>query len=166
MILVQNKIFTKEECNSIIWNEKENITNWDRSDRRYQSHPMQFNTNTKWIFEKLKLFFEKETGIKIVNLKEVIHFHKFIPGDWFDIHNDERERRLFSVGVLLNDDFDGGDFKLYNPNEIVLDKIAGNTYLFDVKIKHKITEVKNKDRYSLIWFLQNENLKLNNEKLL
>jgi len=29
------------------------------------------------------------------------------------------------VGVL-NNDFEGGDFKLYNPNEIILDKVIGN----------------------------------------
>ena len=166
MILIQKRIFTKKECDSIIWNEMENITNWNKIDRKYQSHPIQLNDKTNWIFQKLKIFFEEETGIKIKNLKETIHFHKFSVGDWFNKHSDERERRLFSVGVLLNDDFEGGDFILYNKNKIILDKLFGNTYVFDVKIEHEITKIKNKDRYSLVWFLQNENLKLNNQNLL
>ena len=166
MILVQKNIFTKEECDSIIWNETENITNWNKMDRKYQSHPIIFNEKTKWIFDKLKYFFENETNIKIRDLKETIHFHKFNVGDWFDIHDDDRDRRLFSVGVLLNEDFGGGDFILYNPNEIILEKKAGNTYLFDAKIKHQITKIENKERYSLIWFLQNENLKIDKKSLL
>jgi len=36
-----------------------------------------------------------------------------------------RDNKLYAVGVL-NNDFEGGDFKLYNPNEIILDKVIGN----------------------------------------
>jgi hypothetical protein len=70
------------------------------------------------------------------------------------------------VGVLLNDDFEGGDFKLYNPNEITLDKVIGNTYLFDVKIDHEITSILEGERYSLLWFLQNEHIKIETNKLI
>jgi len=68
--------------------------------------------------------------------------------------------------VLLNNDFEGGDFKLYNPNEIILNKEIGNGYLFDVKIEHEITPLKNGERYSLIWFLQNEHIENKRDKLI
>lgn len=166
MLINQKLLFNKEECDLIINLSKINFQNWNKLDRNYNSYAIQYNETTNWIFDKLKYFFETETDIQIKTIKKQIHFHTFKNGQWFGKHNDNRDNRIYAIGVLLNDNFKGGDFKLYNPNEIVLDKIAGNTYLFDVKIKHKITEVKNKDRYSLIWFLQNENLKLNNEKLL
>jgi hypothetical protein len=70
------------------------------------------------------------------------------------------------VGVLLNNDFEGGDFKLYNPNEIILDKVIGNTYLFDVRIDHEITSILEGERYSLLWFLQSEHVKFDINKLL
>ena len=55
---------------------------------------------------------------------------------------------------------------MYNPNEIVLNKIIGNTYLFDVKIEHEITEILKGERYSLLWFLQTKNIKFNTNTLI
>jgi len=96
MILKQKNLFTKHECESIIWNINENITNWVRKDRNYQSHPINYSDETKWIFDKLKEFFENETKIKIVNLKKTIHFHKFNKDDWFGKHDDNRK-----IGCLV-----------------------------------------------------------------
>ena len=160
MKLAQKILFNKQECESIIWDEKNNITNWKMNDRKYKLKSINYNKDTKWLFEKLKLFFEEETGIKIINLKKEIHFHKFKKGDWFGKHNDVRDKRLYAVGVLLNEKFEGGDFKLYNPNEYILDKIIGNSYIFDVRIQHEITPILNNERFSLLWFLQNENIKI------
>lgn len=165
MVLKQKILFNKNECDSIIWNVNENITNWNKKDRKYQSHPIKYAENTKWIFDKLKNFFEEETGIKIRKLKDTIHFHKFEKGNWFDLHNDNKESRLYSVGVLLNDDFSGGNFSIYNPNETILNKKIGNSYLFDVKLEHKISIITDGIRYSLIWFLQSENLEFDKKAL-
>ena len=118
------------------------------------------------LFDKLKKFFEEQTNIQIKKDKEVIHLHKFVKGDWFGKHNDIRENRLYAVGVLLNNNFEGGDFKLYNPNEIILDKVIGNTYIFDVTINHEITPILDGERYSLLWFLQNEHIKIETNKLI
>jgi hypothetical protein len=166
MIIPQKTIFTKEECQSIIWNKTNNITDWYMNDRKYNSKPIDYIEGTKWLFEKLKDFFEIETGLKIIKIKKQIHFHKFVKGDWFGKHNDIRENRLYAVGVLLNNDFEGGDFKLYNPNEIILDKVIGNTYLFDVRIDHEITPILKGERYSLLWFLKNEHIKIETNKLI
>ena len=116
--------------------------------------------------DKLKEFVEENTDIKIKKIKETIHFHKFTKDDWFGKHNDIRDNRLYAVGVLLNDDFSGGNFKLYNPNEIILDKVIGNTYLFDVRIDHEITPILEGERYSLLWFLENEHIKIETNKLI
>jgi hypothetical protein len=66
----------------------------------------------------------------------------------------------------LNENFKGGDFKLYNPIEQTLDKVVGNTYLFDVRIEHEITPILDGERFSLLWFLQIENIKPKINKLL
>ena len=166
MILKEKILFNKEECQSIIWNETDNITNWNMGDRKYDSRSICYNENNKWLFDKLKNFFEKETNLKIIKIKEKIHFHKFTKGDWFTKHNDIREKRLYAVGVLLNNNFEGGDFKLYNPNEIILNKIVGNAYIFDVRIEHEITPILKSERYSLLWFLENEHIKIETNKLI
>jgi hypothetical protein len=166
MILKQTILLNNEECQSIIWCKTNNITDWDMNDRKYYSKPINYDDSTKWLFEKLKCFFETGNDIEIINFKKPMHFHKFVKGDWFGKHNDERDSRLYGIGVLLNDDFEGGDFKLYNPNEVKLDKVIGNTYIFDVKIDHEITPIIEGERYSLLWFLQNTDIKVNKEKLI
>ena len=128
MILKEKILFSKEECQSIIWGKTNNITDWDMNDRKYYSKSINYDDNTQWLFE--------------------------------------RDRRLYGIGVLLNDDFKGGDFKLYNPDEVKLNKVIGNTYIFDVKIDHEITPIIEGERYSLLWFLQNTDIKVNKEKLI
>ena len=73
---------------------------------------------------------------------------------------------MYAIGVLLNDNFDGGDFKLYNSDEYTLNKQVGNTYIFDAKIDHEITPVLSGERYSLLWFLQNKHIKSQTNKLI
>ena len=166
MILKEKILFSKEECESIISYNETHITNWLMSDRKYNSQPINYSSETKWLFDKLKDFVERETNVEIRTIKKTIHFHKFTKGDWFGKHNDVRDNRLYAVGVLLNDNFEGGDFKLYNPNEIILDKVIGNTYLFDVRIDHEITPILDGERFSLLWFLQNEHIEIKTNKLI
>jgi predicted 2-oxoglutarate/Fe(II)-dependent dioxygenase YbiX len=159
MILTEKILFSEEECQSIVWDENNNINNHSYvPDRKYYSQPIQNTENTNWLFEKLSKFFEMETKLKITSIKNKIHFHKFVEGDWFGRHNDAIDNRVFAIGVLLNDDFQGGDFKLYNPNEYTLNKVIGNAYIFDARIDHEITPVLNGERYSLLWFLQKDHL--------
>jgi hypothetical protein len=160
MILQEKILFSKEQCESIISHNNTYITNWIMGDRKYNSQPINYSLETEWLFDKLKKFVEIETDIQIRTLKKQIHFHTFKEGDWFGKHNDIRDRRVYAIGVLLNDDFVGGDFKLYNPFEQTLNKVVGNTYLFDVRIEHEITPILDGERYSLLWFLQNEHIQI------
>lgn len=167
MVDIKEKIlFNKKECESIIWNTTNNITNWNQSDRSYKSQLISYSQDTKWLFDKLKNFFEQEMNMQIIKIKEEMHFHKFIKDNWFNKHNDVRDNRIYAIGVLLNDNFAGGDFKLHTSNEIVLNKIVGNAYIFDVTIMHEITPILEGERYSLLWFLQKEHIKFNQNKLI
>ena len=165
-LLNQKILFSKEECESIILYNDTHITNWKMNDRKYNSQPINYSLETNWLFDKLKKFVETETNIQIKTIKKQIHFHMFKKGDWFDKHNDIRDNRIYAVGVLLSDNFIGGDFKLYNPIEQTLNKVVGNTYLFDVRIEHEITPILDGERFSLLWFLQKENIKFDINKLI
>lgn len=166
MLLKQHILFTKQECDSIISKMINEPTHWQYKDRSYDSYLLSYNDATKWIFERLKKYFESETGIEIYKIRKEIHFHKFIKGDWFAKHNDINDSRLYAIGTMLNDDFEGGDFIMYNDEKIILDKKVGNTYIFDVKIEHEITPIIDGERYSLLWFLQNKNIKLDIKSLI
>jgi hypothetical protein len=159
-MIIQKILFSKEECDDIINIHKVNSQKWKNYDREYKSFSIILNGETEWIFSKMKNFFEKESGLQIETIKNEVHFHVFKTNDWFGVHNDARNNRLFSLGVLLNDDFDGGEFKLYlQGEEIVLEKKVGNTYIFDAAISHEVTPIQYGIRYSLIWFIQNNNVK-------
>ena len=166
MILNEKILFTNDECKLIINYHKNNKQIWNYSDRNYESESITYTEETKWVFNKLKYFFENETKIKIINLKKVIHFHKFIKGDRFKRHTDYRDNRIYSIGVLLNDDFEGGDFQLYDSNEYTLDKKTGNSYIFNVNLEHEITPILSGERYSLIWFLEHNNIENKTNKII
>lgn len=166
MLVKQKVLFSKQECEFVLNLVKSNLQNWNSKDRKYNSQPINYSLKTNWLFDKLKKFVEENTDIKIKTIKETIHFHKFTKDDWFGKHNDDRDNRLYAIGVLLNDNFKGGDFKLYNPIEQTLNKVVGNTYLFDVRIEHEITPILDGERFSLLWFLQKENIKFDINKLL
>ena len=75
MILKEKILFTKNECDSIIWEETKNITNHSyMKDRKYYSQQISYNENTKWLFEKLIEFFRMETKLEITTIKNKIHF--------------------------------------------------------------------------------------------
>lgn len=166
-MIYQQNIFTIDECNTIIDLIKTDSRYWDLNDRNYKSLLILNDTNTNWVFEKLKNFFEIKTGISIIEIRSELHFHIYEPNDYFGIHNDNMDYRVFSVGVLLNDNFDGGDFLLYPTDKtITLDKSTGNSYIFPVSIKHEVTKIIKGERYSLIWFLKNTNIKSNSKSLI
>lgn len=166
-MIYQQSIFTIDECNTIIELIKTDNRYWDSNDRNYKSLLILNELHTNWIFEKLKNFFQIQTGISIIEIRPELHFHIYEPNDYFGIHDDNMDSRVFSVGVLLNDNFTGGDFILYpNDKSITLDKSAGNSYIFTVNIKHEVTKIIKGERYSLIWFLKNTNIKSNSKSLI
>lgn len=158
-MIKQDRIFSTKECDNII-NEIEKVEEfyWDKQDRRYTSYQIYKSEKTDWIFKKIFNFFEKEIGHNLLDNIEKIHFHKFNTGDFFHKHNDLRDHRIYSVGVILNKDFDGGDFKLYQTTTTIVEKEIGNCYIFDVGISHEITEVTDGVRFSLILFLSDKNM--------
>ena len=64
--------------------------------------------------------------------------------------------------ILLNDDFEGGDFLAYNNQDELykLDKKAGNILIGDPTMYHEVTKVTKGERYSLICFIRQDQLKL------
>ena len=154
----QKILFTENECKEIIRIYKKNNKLWIGKDRNYQSNDIEYSKETEWIFDRLKIFFENTIKLKIIKNKEIIHFHKYSKEDWFGKHNDIKEKRLYAVGVLLNDEFSGGNFNFTDIN-ITLDKHIGNTYVFNVELNHEIEKITQGERYSLLWFLDYNNIK-------
>lgn len=165
-MIFQKKIFEVDECLKIINLNKINTQLWYNDDRNYESQSIKYNEETNWIFERLQNFFEETTKQKITNVKKEIHFHTFKVGDWFGRHSDAKSFRIFSIGVLLNNDFEGGEFILYDKENVVLEKTIGNCYIFNVDIEHEITKVVEGNRFSIIWFIDYNQIKLKSNSII
>ena len=168
MILKEKILFSKEECDYIInlskkldkvnpYGYKDNLNN-EKITIKYCVWPLDRNDKTQWIFDKIHIYFTNKTNIKIKKELDKIYIHKYIEGQKFEKHTDTfYKTQIHNVGVCLNDDYDGGEFVLYNP-ELILPKKQGSIYTFPNTQYHEVKEILNGERWSIIGFLHIDNL--------
>ncbi len=137
----------------------ENVDYRKFDDRSYEFAVMM--NNEMDITTKLLDWFENESGEKLIHKKYSLIIHKYNVGDYFDKHTDSVERnyknRAYVVGFHINDEYDGGEYMLYNPNEII-DKGPGVPYCFKSNRLHEITKITNGIRKSALIFINHEDL--------
>ena len=116
----------------------------------------EFNITTK-----LLNWFESETNEQLKNKNFNLIIHKYIMGDYFDKHIDAVERdyknRAYVIGFHINDEYEGGDYLLYNPYEII-DKTICVPYCFKSNRLHEITKITKGIRKSVLIFINHEDL--------
>ncbi len=63
--------------------------------------------------------------------------------------------RKLSMSILLNEDYEGGDFKFYGDKETALkEKTKGSILVFPSYMVHKVNPITKGTRYSLVaWFV-------------
>jgi hypothetical protein len=156
--------FTKQECNDII-----NFSNILKKTQRDDSHigisydfySIGYNETTKWIFDRLNSYFTEKTGIKVIKSLDAIHLFDYSVGDKFVRHRDVYyENQIHNIGVCLNENYDGGEFVLYEPSYTILPKTTGAIYTFKHSYEHEVLEVIKGHRWSLIGFYFYEHLDL------
>ena len=114
------------------------------------------NTQAGWNFE--------------VDAAEAMQIGKYSKGCFYDYHQDgdgvttydtpennwtNNKTRKLSMSILLNEDYEGGDFKFYDDEESALKgKAKGSILVFPSYMQHCVKEVTKGNRYSLVvWFL-------------
>lgn len=163
-MFIQETIFTKEECDKIITNHLNDpkpyyAENEKRKDVKYVAYTILPGKEGKWIFDRLKQFFTKNTGVEITAIPEKMHLHHYKTNDGFKKHWDKNKpERVWNIGIQLNSGFIGGDFNLFFDDKITIDKTEGNTYLFKSEIFHEVTPITNGERWSLIMFLHYDHI--------
>lgn len=85
-------------------------------------------------------------------------------GDYYDLHIDESQWtpskredgriRKVSFTLLLNDDFEGGDFQMITDRKIILPLEKGDIIFFHSDIPHGVSEVTSGCRKSLVGWIQ------------
>lgn len=154
--------FTLEECNKII--SLSSILEGKRreGDSKYRERVSPYITykfwtiprgnNTQWIFDRLNLGFEYYTGHKVVEELDKVILHEYVEGDGFAKHNDiYQEDQFFNIGVNLTDNYQGGEFILYDPDELVGEK-AGELYGFHHTRFHEVKKITKGTRWSIVAF--------------
>jgi PKHD-type hydroxylase len=178
--IVYDKSLPKHICSNIIkfCLEKQNIkkgTTRDSSSQKIRNSYVVWNNETwiKNIVMKYILDANKKLNWNFdISSCEDIQFTIYGQDQHYDWHMDSNDSsyqqgkfkgliRKISASILLNDNFEGGDF-LFNfrneedPNIIstVRGKNAGTAIVFPSHIRHKVTPVSKGTRYSLVcWSL-------------
>lgn len=161
--------FTEKECNEIInlsntleKNIRDGLnTNLDRPSENisYNFYNIIRNSDTQWIFDKFDLHLKEDSNLEVIKNLDVIHMHEYNVGNKFTKHKDiYYPNQYFNIGACLNDNFEGGDFILYNP-EITINKKMGNIYSFKNTRLHEVTEITHGTRWALIGFYFEDNFK-------
>ena len=169
--------FSKEECDYIINLSKElyKINQFDKPDHmskdktfkvNYDVWLIKRNEKTQWMFDKIHTYFTNKTNLKIKKELDKIYIHKYIEGQQFSKHADTYYKtQIHNVGVCLNNDYDGGEFVLYNPEE-PLPKETGNIYTFPSQRIHEVKKIIKGERWSIIGFLHIDNLDFQKKSLI
>ena len=77
----------------------------------------------------------------------------------FALHNDGYDfKRIWRLVVQLSDDYTGGDLNLYLDKKIKIKKNIGNCVMFRPEIFHEVIKITKGTRWSLILFLEKENI--------
>lgn len=161
-MLEQSILFTKEECDYIIglkdkypqlgengrWDEFENF--------RYKFHSLVGISDVDWIIDRMCNYFEEVMNLHIFFRPTKLNLHHYTIGDEFGKHIDTGDPiKEWNVGIVLNEDFDGGDYIIYdeNDNPIVIDKKVGNVCIYQSQIPHEVTPVTKGERWAIAMFI-------------
>lgn len=174
-MIINDELFSKDECNQIIGllkydNLIEKIVRLDiDGEYKYKTHGIFYNEKTGWVLNRMIDWFFNKTSLtrdEDYTLDGYMINH-YKTGDYFKKHIDKCKRfpnRDINLGVILTDDFSGGDYICYDINDkpIHFPKKAGTVIGYTSEVPHEITEVLSGDRWSVV-FISNGLIKKNNK---
>ena len=94
---------------------------------------------------------------------------KYEVNDFYDWHTDmlpveslDHYSRKLSMSLLLNDEFEGGEFEIANPKQMesfTVDLKAGSCAIFPAWVKHRVKPVTSGTRYSIVAWMNGPQFK-------
>lgn len=127
--------------------------------RKYGFRIIYHHLESKWIFKRMFEYLYEQTGIEVKKPLDELYIHNYTKGDYFLRHSDV-STKIWNIGVCLNDQYEGGDFILYNP-EVVLPKAPGTIYAFESQREHEVLPITSGERWSIIGFLERGHIGIN-----
>jgi predicted 2-oxoglutarate/Fe(II)-dependent dioxygenase YbiX len=167
----QKVLFNKEECEKII-NLTKTITKIEgknkyagdnRTEVSFDEYKIVDDETNGWFMNKIKQFVEETLKIKLIRLNNDAHILCYGINDGFGKHIDYNpmgdESRVYTFGLLLNTEYEGGDFIMYDKEKTIFNKVVGNSYLFETTIPHEVEKITNGVRYTLIIHIKKSEIK-------
>jgi predicted 2-oxoglutarate/Fe(II)-dependent dioxygenase YbiX len=167
----QNVIFNKEECNKII-SLIDSISKIDgknkygadsKTDVSFDEYRIRDTIENAWFMDKIKTSVEDVLKIKLNLIDNDVHILSYGINDGFSKHIDfnaaDKDPRVYTIGVLLNTDYEDGNLIIYENEKIILNKLSGNFYIFKTTIPHEVEKITNGKRYCIILHIKNSEIK-------
>jgi len=161
-MLTQSILFTKDECEYLIGlNTKYRLLGeegrWTQfEDFRYKYYTLESESDIDWVINRMCNFFEVETHLHIYTRPTKLNLHHYTIGDEFGKHIDTGTPiKEWNVGIILNDNFEGGDYIVYDENDTphYVDKKVGNVCIYQSQIPHQVTPITNGERWAVAMFI-------------
>jgi len=166
-----SNLLTKEECNLVLNFTLENLIlkpaeivgdnnhNYDARKSNVVFYP--YYQKFSFILEKISKLLDENILIKGFDLdykNSQFQFTEYKIGDYFAWHKDitgnevTQYDRYCSLVIQLNDEYEDGDLELKLSDDSIMkvEKRIGNTIVFLSDIEHRVTGVKNGNRYTLV----------------
>ena len=162
----QKVLFTEEECRDII-NAHSSLPNHGSIKDKNSAYMWRnlHKIEDDWILKRFISWAEDEIGYEIEwnnNIdSDEFYFQTYKKGDRFGKHTDNKHNRAYTLGLLLNNKFEGGDFLVdVTPNNSVLFKnVIGNCYIIESNLKHELKEIIEGERHIVLVFFKNSQIK-------
>ena len=161
-------------CNKII---KLAEKKWETATTKGKKAQEQRKTNICWtteqwlydiVFEYMRSANQQSGWNFEIDAAESMQIGKYSKGCFYDYHNDgngvtvydepennwlHNKTRKLSMTILLNEDYEGGNFKFYDNEEDTI-KGKGSVLVFPSYLQHCVEKITKGNRYSLVvWFL-------------
>ena len=163
----QEIILTPEECDSIIrMNNGFKRSGVASLHNTYEnSYRTSFESPTKTTDGMRLLLLPKLSKYNIISLPNYFNILKYDIGQEFKKHKDiglnsSTNQRYKTLIIQLSDNYKGGEFIVFDDEEIVCDTTIGNMILFPSKLFHQAKPVLEGVRYSMVYFLKKHNFKI------
>ena len=174
--LTIKNFLTEKECSEILEYSLKNLKLYDarvgmnlKINKELRKSSISFTDyNERFPYIEKKLIEQLSEVIKVkgyqINLEnKKYQFTKYDKGQFYGWHTDsttnpEFINRYCSIVIQLSNQYEGGDLEMIDTNEsgektIIFEKGIGNLFVFLSKIPHRVTEVTEGTRYSLVgWF--------------
>ena len=158
---ILQKLFTIDECSEII-KFAESKSEWmyihnqyDNGETFSQYFYMDLNDNAL-VIDKFKNYIKSQFNFKLDTIN--IHIIKYLEGYKFDRHIDRVEHReknkdfVFNINVVLNDEFEGGEFWL--DDKLLIGNTPGMVYHYNSDQWHEVKKIISGIRYSMLCYVR------------